>query len=106
MNEPDRALIVRDDREHDRFVFETHGSVAELVYKLDDDRLIVIHTGVPEPLQGQGVGGQLVSAALARARSESLTIVPWCPYARDWLRRHPDSAATTRIDWDTPPPSR
>ena len=41
-----------------------------------------------------------------RARAEGLTIVPWCPYARHWLRGHPDATRAVSIDWHTPAPSR
>lgn len=101
-----------DDRARHQFVHRrdnsdsTNDIDAELVYDLDgDDRLVLIHTEVDPSLQGRGVGGQLVMAALDRARTEGLTIVPWCPYARRWLREHPDAVGTVSIDWHTSPPS-
>src|SRR5438128_11962006 len=94
---------VRDDAPHNHFVIERDGAVAQLVYEVDDGRLLVLHTEVPDAFQGHGVGGQLVTAAVDKARAEKLTIVPWCPFARGWLRRHPDVAATVDIDWKTPP---
>jgi uncharacterized protein len=96
---------VRDDRSQDRFVFEKDGAVAELVYEVDPSRLFLIHTEVPEALRGQGVGGQLVTAAVGRALDDGLTVVPWCPYARRWLDRHPDVADSVVVDWTTVPPS-
>jgi uncharacterized protein len=70
---------VRDDRDQGRFAVERDGAVAELVYKTEPGRLIIVHTEVPEVLGGRGVGGQLVRAAVARAAAEGLTVVPWCP---------------------------
>jgi predicted GNAT family acetyltransferase len=79
----------------------------ELVYALDRDRLILVHTGVPDELSGHGIGGRLVQAALERAEREHLTVVPWCPYARRWLRDHKDWAARVKVDWASPrPPKR
>jgi len=100
---PDVQVV--DDPDDNRFVLELEGSSGELVYELRGDRLILIHTEIPESLQGHGLGGKLVRAALDRAESERLTVVPWCPYARHWLREHPDDASRATIDWDTPPPS-
>jgi len=79
------------------------GEIAELVYRRRADRLILVHTGVPETLAGHGLGGRLVAAAVERAAREHLTLVPLCPFARDWLERHPDAAATVNIDWGEPP---
>jgi predicted GNAT family acetyltransferase len=84
----------------DRSVFEYRAgsSVAEIVYRRRGERMVLLHTGVPGALEGQGVGGQLVRAAVGYAASEGLTIVPACPFARDWLERHPDVAALVPID--------
>ena len=96
---------VADHPDESRFVFAAEGAEAELVYRQEGDRLILIHTGVPESLGGRGIGGQLVQFAVQRAAREGLTMVPWCPYARRWLSEHPDVAGAASIDWDTPPPS-
>jgi uncharacterized protein len=95
---------VRDDRPHHRFVFGNDGAVGELAYEVDGDRMFLLHTEVADALQGQGVGGQLVTAAVSRASDDGLTVVPWCPYARRWLRKHADVAGTVALDWSTPPP--
>ena len=47
----------------------------------------------------EGVGGRLVTAAVDRAAREGLTIVPFCPFARGWLQRHPEVAGRVTIDW-------
>lgn len=90
---------VTDDTARHRFELEVDGHVAELVYRLDGDRMVLVHTGVPEELGGRGLGGVLVRAALDRAVAESLTLVPECPFAKAWLEKHPDDAATVAIDW-------
>jgi hypothetical protein len=95
---------VVDDTVRQRFSVTTGGATAKLVYGLDGDRLFLLHTEVPEEFRGQGVGAELVEAALARARTEGLTIVPWCPYARRWLKDHPDRIGDVHVDFRTPPP--
>lgn len=94
---------IRDDRDAGRFLLEIDGMEAELVYRSEGDRLVLVHTGVPDELGGQGIAGRLVRAAVARARDEGLTIVPWCPYARSWIEGHPDEVEGLTIDWDSQP---
>jgi uncharacterized protein len=89
---------VVDDPAASRFMVEADGKVAELVYQLEDDRLLLIHTGVPRALEGRGFGGKLVAAAMDEAKRRGLTVVPLCPFARDWLVRHPDVAATVPVE--------
>jgi predicted GNAT family acetyltransferase len=89
---------VVDDPAASRFMVEADGKVAELVYQLEGDRLLLIHTGVPRALEGRGVGGTLVAAALDEAKRRGLTVVPLCPFARNWLVRHPDAAATVPVE--------
>jgi hypothetical protein len=83
--------------------FELHadGWLAELLYRIRGDRLVLVHTEVPFELEGRGIGGRLVTAAVDRAAREGLTLVPLCPFARGWLERHPEAASKAVIDWDS-----
>jgi uncharacterized protein len=72
---------------------------------LEPGRLFLLHTGVPEPSRRQGFAGRLVAAAVARAGDDGLTLVPWCPYARHWLRHHPGTVGAVAVDWATLPPA-
>src|SRR5262249_51561661 len=92
MSGAEETPAVRDDRPEHRFVLEQDGAEGELVYDVEDGRLFLLHTEVADALRGQGAGGQLVRAAVARAADDELTVVPWCPYARRGLRRPPGGA--------------
>lgn len=104
MTTPADDVEVVDVPAESRFVVRRDGAVAELAYHVRGDRLVLIHTEVPDEMSGHGIGGHLVRAAIRRARSDHLTIVPWCPFARRWLKEHRDAVADVTIDWDTPPP--
>jgi uncharacterized protein len=93
------APQVTDNPAASRFEIKVDGQLAQLVYRLRGDRLVIIHTEVPRALSGQGIGGVLAAAAIDRAASQGLTVVPLCPFARSWLERHPDAAARVSIDW-------
>src|SRR5262249_29163715 len=93
----DNALNIVNNKARSRFEVSVDGHLAELVYRRVGDRLILVHTGVPDELEGHGIGGELVRAAVDEAEREGLTVVPWCPFARSWLDRHPDVAQRVRI---------
>jgi uncharacterized protein len=82
-----------------RYEVEVDGHLAELVYHHSGKRFVLVHTEVPDALEGHGIGGLLVSAAVDDAVKHGWTIVPLCPFARGWLERHPDVAAGVTIDW-------
>jgi len=84
--------IQRDEHgQHGAFYIEEDGEwIAELSYiKSADGKTITIdHTQVDEKLAGQGIGEQLVQAAVQYARENGLKIKPLCPYARKVLERN------------------
>ena len=96
MSEPQQ---VTDNQAASRFELGADGSLAELLYRRVGNRLVLIHTEVPVELEGRGIGGALVTAAVDRAAREGLTLVPLCPFARGWLQRHPEIAGRAAIDW-------
>jgi predicted GNAT family acetyltransferase len=86
----DSAVHVSHDASQQRFEVRADDAVAFLAYERRDGRLVVIHTEVPANLGGRGIGGQLVQAAVALAREDQLKVLPLCPFARTYLRRHPE----------------
>ena len=104
MTDPSDTVQVVDVPAEQRFVVPGPGVEPELIYRLRGSDLILVHTEVPETMSGRGIGGRLVRAAVARARADHLTLIPWCPYARRWLKEHPDEVGGVDIDYKTPPP--
>jgi predicted GNAT family acetyltransferase len=94
---------VVNDEAAARFEIAVDGQLADLSYRRRGNRLVLVHTGVPDALEGRGIGGKLVTAAIDYAVQHGLTVVPLCPFARGWLERHPDVASRATIDWKTPP---
>jgi uncharacterized protein len=82
-----------------RFEVVVDGHLGELVYRRDRDRILLVHTGVPEQIERRGIGSALVAAAVGYAIEEGIRIVPVCWFVRGWLERHPKTAAQASIDW-------
>jgi predicted GNAT family acetyltransferase len=82
---------VRDNADQQRYEIRVGGDVAFLQYhdKIPGRRTLV-HTEVPPALEGKGIGGRLVKAALEDARASRRRIVPLCPFVRGYLTRHPE----------------
>lgn len=100
--EPDEQVV--DVADESRFVIHEDGLTAELDYQLEDGRLVLVHTGVPDAVARRGIGSRLVRAAVERAARDQLVLVPWCPFARWWLRSHSEVSGNVRIDWEDRPP--
>jgi uncharacterized protein len=96
---PEPAVV--HDPASGRFTTEIDGHVAELETRRNGQRLVILHTGVPDELEGRGIGGTLVRAAVDQAAAHELVVVPQCPFARGWLERHPDVAEHVTIDWQS-----
>ena len=93
------APVVTNNEAGARFEVQEDGRLAELTYRRNGKRLVLIHTEVPVELEGHGIGGRLVSAAVDHAAREGMTVVPLWPFARSWLERHADVAARAPVDW-------
>ena len=92
-------MDVVDNAERNRLEAVVDGHLARLDYVVKDGRLLVEHTVVPDELEGQGLGGTLVAAAVDKARAAGLAIVPHCSFTRSWLERHPDGHDGVEVDW-------
>ncbi len=64
---------------------------AECRYRRQGDVLVLVHTEVPRALEGRGIAGRVVQAALDWARAEGLRVRPACSYVAAYMRRHPET---------------
>lgn len=83
-------IAVENNKAAQRFEANIEGQLAVLAYRLFPRHLVLDHTEVPKPLEGQGLGTKLARAALDFARANHLRVVPLCPFVAGYLRRHPE----------------
>jgi len=74
-----------------RFETTVDGALARADYQLGGGVMRMYHTEVPPALEGRGIAGALVKAALAHARAEGLKVEPACGYVRAYMKRHPET---------------
>lgn len=68
-------------------------SSAELAYHIEGDVIYLDSTFTPEEFRGKGIGGKLVEASIAYAKEKGLKVVPVCPFAAEFFKRHPEHSA-------------
>lgn len=81
-------LDVKHDPEARRFEALADGQLCRADYRMAGDVMHIVHTEVPYKLEGRGLAGQVVQAALDYARANGLKVVPVCGYVRAYMRRH------------------
>ena len=72
------------------YVGQDGAILAEMVYSMAPNKMIIEHTEVDESLEGKGVGKQLVHTAVEYARTHNIKIVPLCPFAKSLLDKMPE----------------
>jgi predicted GNAT family acetyltransferase len=87
---PDEQLTVTDNAAAHQYEAYVDGKLARLVYELRDDAIVMTHAEVHPSIEGRGIGGQVVRAALDDARARGLRVVPRCPFVHAYIRRHPE----------------
>ena len=84
-----KPVVSHNAAEH-QFEIPTGEGTAVLTYRMVGGAIEFVHTAVPTALEGQGYGTALARAALEHARDLHLTVIPTCPFVRDFMKRHPE----------------
>jgi hypothetical protein len=82
---------VRHNAAARRFELSIDNALARVDYQLAGEVMRIYHTEVPPALEGRGIAGAMVKAALAHARAEGLRVEPACSYVRAYMKRHPET---------------
>jgi predicted GNAT family acetyltransferase len=83
-------IPVTDNTEKQRFEMLVDGRTSIIEYRLRGDDIALVHTEVPEALEGKGVAGALVEKVLLEIEKSGKSIIPLCAYVQSYLKRHPD----------------
>jgi predicted GNAT family acetyltransferase len=58
-------------------------------YKRRGGLIAFIHTEIDSDQEGEGLGSRLISEALDAVRAEGLRVLPFCPFVRAYIEKHP-----------------
>lgn len=90
------SIQITNNSADSQFEIVDDGGVATLAYSERDGKLYLIHTEVPKPLEGRGYASALAKTALEYAKENELSVVPYCPFVRAYLQRHPEYASLVK----------
>lgn len=86
------AERVVDNPAQSRFELDLGEAVAVAYYKVDGDRIALLHTEVPQELSGRGIGSRLANGVFEALRERGLAVVAKCPFMASYAARHPEYA--------------
>ena len=75
-----------------RFELALDGGTALVAYRRDGERLVLVHTEVPEQFAGQGVGSKLAKGVFELLRASGRKAVVRCEFLAGWIAKHPEYA--------------
>lgn len=82
---------VRDNTAMSRFELPLDGgAVAVAYYKVEDGRIVLLHTEVPQELSGLGYGSRLAHGVFEALRRDEKRAVAKCPFMSAYAARHPE----------------
>lgn len=85
------SVEITDNVGHRRFELLVDGELAALItYGRNAHQIALTHTETEPGFEGQGYGKQIAEHALGWAREHHLDVLPFCPFVRDYIARHPE----------------
>ncbi len=87
------ADVRRNDEEGRYHIWLDGGPVGFTQFRVRDDGVLVFpHTVIDEDRRGEGLGSQLIGAALDDVRARGERIVAQCPAVAEFIEEHPEYA--------------
>lgn len=84
---------VVDDPVAGRFEIRVDDAVAGYAeYRAEGSALALTHTVVEPAYEGLGIGSALAQGVLDAVRARGMQVLPYCPFIRGWIAKHPDHA--------------
>ncbi len=86
----EKAPTVVDNPESSRFEVLVDGEVAGFAeYRRTRASVAFTHTVVQPRFEGRGLGSVLARGALDATREAGAPVLPFCPFIRGYIQRHP-----------------
>lgn len=84
----DVELINNESIHNFELVVEGHRAFVDYIKK--SEKYYLVHTEVPQELEGKGVASALVEKVFQYIEGQGAKVVPLCVYVQSFLKRHPE----------------
>ena len=85
---------IRDNPAMSRFEMPLgDGALAVAYYKVEDGRVVLLHTEVPQELSGLGYGSRLAHGVFEALRRDGKRVIARCSFMSSYSARHPEYGA-------------
>lgn len=85
-------IRIADNPERSRYEIGLAGELAGFTqYRLRPQGVIAfVHTEIDDRFEGRGLASRLIAFALDDVRSRGLAALPFCPFVKGYIERHPE----------------
>ena len=81
--------LVNNEAKHN-FEIVVEGHRAFIDYQKRGEVFLLVHTEVPQEIEGKGVAGALVEKTFKYLEENHFKMMPFCAYIQSYLKRYPD----------------
>lgn len=81
---------IQNNTQWHRFELPVENEMAVVQYTREGDVFLLMHTEVPEQLEGKGIASTLVQKTMEYLDAHHFKMRPYCPYIHTFLKRHPE----------------
>ncbi len=82
-------LNIFNNEQRQQFQLKLDGELATLEYRLNEGKIVLMHTEVPAALGGRGIGSALAGFGLDYARANHLPVKVYCPFVVTYVKAAP-----------------
>ncbi|GAA4128477.1 GNAT family N-acetyltransferase [Aminobacter aganoensis] len=84
---------VVDNPAMSRYELAIGDEVAAAYYRIEDGRVVLVHTEVPHQFTGQGIGSRLAKGVFETIKASGRRAIAKCPFMAAYASRHPEYMA-------------
>ena len=84
------GINIRNNEQQMRFEMQEGDDIAFLEYRFYKKDIALMHTLVPENMEGKGIASALAAFAFNYAKENKKLVMVYCPFVATYIKRHPE----------------